>query len=758
MRHIAYMIMIFNTGNADNVLLLHINSGTKMGNLMIKTCLLSGSCALLLATVAPALAAEDTGTNLETVVVNAYRTADYIEGSTKTDTPLIETPQSVSVVTRDEMDARGVTNLNEALRYDAGVLSESQGIDNRVDDFYIRGFDAGSWGDNVTLDGMRAPQGSQWNRTAYDSWDMERVEVMKGPSAVLYGQVAPGGMVNQVTKKPVAHQMQQLRVGVNSFGQYQAAIDVGTALTPDNSVETRLVALYRNGHTQLDHVNQQHWFIAPSVTYAYDTATDLTLQGFVQRDQGGSTFQFLPYEGTVTKGAEGYIKNSTFLGEPKWNTYDRTIWNAAWQFRHAFSDAWTFRQNGRFDHTGSLYRATVAGGALTNDRVLPRRAVQGTGTSSGLSLDTRIEGHVSVGAVQNTLLIGTDWHKDNWHGLRQAAKVSSTTIAIDVYNPVYTNYDFASVLVAQISQDGDDSQLGAYLQDQIAWGGWRITLSGRHDWFADHTRDRLTGEWSNVSDNAFTGRAGVLYAFDNGFSPYFSYAESFQPASYTPGDNYDDKAFDPVTGKQYELGLKYQPKSINAMITLSEYKLYQQNVATADPDESHDCGSGAGSCYVETGEVRVRGIELEGRLTPVTGLSLIGSLTHMDSEITKANDGTQGNDMKRVPQWSANAWVDYTFLSGLLKGLSLAGGTRYTDTTYGNTANTLKINGYTLWDAALRYDLSAYIPASFGLSKAQFAVNGNNLADKRYVATCTATTACYYGSGRTINITLNMGW
>lgn len=726
---------------------------------MKKTYLLSGCSAFLLALSMPSMAAEPLdNVDLETVVVNAYHTADKVESSTKTDTPLIETPQSVSVVTRAEMDARGVTDLNEALRYDAGVLSESQGIDNRVDDFYIRGFDAGSWGDNVSLDGMRSPHASQWNRSSYDSWYLEEVDVLKGPSAVLYGQVAPGGMVNQVSKKPQAHQEQQARVGINNFGQYTLNMDVGTSFY-DDTVETRLVADYRNGHTQLDHVSQQHWMAAPSVKFNYDTNTDLTLQGFVQRDQGGSTFQFLPYEGTMTKGAEGYIKNTTFLGEPHWNVFNRTIWNAGWQFRHAFNNDWTFRQNGRFDHTDSLYRATVSGNAtLTDDRVLPRRAVQGTGHSTGYNLDTRVEGHIDVQGVKNTVLIGSDWKKDDWHGLRKAAKVNSSVIAIDVYDPVYTNYDFKSALVDQISQDGDNKQLGFYIQDQIAVGKWRITLSGRHDHFRDRTYDRLDESWENISNSAYTKRAGILYHSDTGLAPYFSYAESFQPSSYTPGDNYEGKAFNPTKGKQFEAGLKYEPKNINGMITLSAYELYQQNVATADPDESHDCGSGEGSCYVETGEVRVRGIEAEGRLTPIVGLSLIGSLTHMDSEITKANDTTKGNDMKRVPQWSGNAWVDYTFMQGLLKGLSLAGGTRYIDSTYGNTANSLKIDGYTLWDAALRYDLSDYVPASLGLSRTQFSVNANNIADKRYVATCTATTACYYGSGRTINITLSMGW
>lgn len=234
-------------------------------------------------------AAAQTATELDTVRVNAYRAANSTGGATKTSTSIAETPQSVSVIERAELDARGVQSLNDAMRYVAGVSLESSGIDNRVDDFRIRGFDAGSWANNVTLDGMRAPQGSQWNRSMFDSWNLERVEVLKGPAAVMYGQVAPGGMVNQVSKTPRPDAEQQLRVGVDANGQYSAAFDVGAG-TPGNDHLFRLVGLYRDGDTQLPHTAQQHWFLAPSHTWQLAARTRLTLLGMYQRDDGGSTY------------------------------------------------------------------------------------------------------------------------------------------------------------------------------------------------------------------------------------------------------------------------------------------------------------------------------------------------------------------------------------------------------------------------------------------------------------------------------------
>lgn len=712
--------------------------------------------AALLVQAGTALAADD-AMSLEAVTVNAYRPAETIGGSTKTDTPLREVPQSVSVIERREMDLRGVRNLNEATRYTAGVLPESQGIDNRVDDLYIRGFDAGSFGANVMLDGLRAPSDTSlsWNRTSFNTWNLERVEVLKGPSSVLYGQLAPGGMVNQVSKLPTPEQDQVVQLQLDSHGRAQTAFDLGGA-NGDENVLWRLVGLYGDGSTQIKHTDHEQWFIAPSATmYFNDHATRLTLLGMYQQDRGGSTFQFLPYEGTVVPAAEGYIKNTTFLGEPDWNTYDRNIWTAGWQLEHQFNDAWKVSQNARYTHVDSLYRATVGNGvrgaALTNlstligGRILNRRAVQGEGDSDAQTIDTRVEGKFATGPVAHTMVAGFDWQKTQWTFLRQAAAVSPAAIAINVYDPVYTHYDFEPTLAPQMSTRETDSQYGVYLQDQIALDRWRFTLGGRQDWTRMDSLNRLTGTRQVTRDEAFTGRAGVTYLFDNGLAPYFSYSESFQP---TGGTTRSGSAFKPTTGKQWEAGIKYEPRAIDGMITLSAYELSQQNVLTADPLNEAD-----EAYQVQTGKVRVRGIELEGRVTPLRGLSLIGAVTRMDSKVVRSNDGNTGNRMIRVPDWMGSMWVDYTFHGGPLAGLGMGAGVRYVGPTYGDLANYLHIPGYTLFDAALRYDAG-----KIGGMNLQLALNGSNLADKRYVATCSAATSCYYGTGRTVMVTARLTW
>lgn len=721
------------------------------------------SCALLSGTAvaeqsSSAARGDADPVDLDAVRVNAYRATTSASGATKTNTPVAETAQSLSVIAREELDARGVQNLNEAMRYVAGVSLESSGIDNRVDDFRIRGFDAGSWSNNVTLDGMRAPQGSQWNRSMFDSWNLDRVEVLKGPSAVMYGQVAPGGMVNQVSKTPTPDQEQQLRLSVDGNGQYGSAFDVGAGSTGDDHL-FRLVGLYRDGDTQIKHTEQKHWFLAPSYTWQIAERTRLTLLGLYQKDDGGSTYQFLPMAGTLVATPYGRMKNTTFIGEPNWNTFERTLWTAGWLFEHGFNEHWTLSQSARRTHVDSLFRTVVTNGGLDADgRTQKRRATWGTGDSDGDTLDTRLTGKFATGAAEHTLLFGVDWQRADWEGARGAM---NSPLDIDIFNPVYTGYVPVTTSIAY--SGGVNRQTGVYLQDQIALDKWRLTLGGRYDWTKDDTWTRsynaVSGVYgarvpTRIDNEAFSGNAGVLYVADNGLTPYVSYAESFQPAGTDTNMSYARTPFDPITGKQWEAGLKYQPAGFDGLFTVAAYDLRQQNILTNDPDHADGCGAAGNSqCQVQDGEGRVRGVELEARITPFDGFSVIGAASWMDSEVTRSNNGYKGRQLAMVPDWTAALWGDYTFQAGALAGLSLAAGVRYNGESYGDSANLYRIPSYTLFDAAIRYDAG-----HFGATAVQLALNASNLADKTYVSTCGGVSSCYYGSGRVVTATARFIW
>ncbi len=722
-------------------------------------CPLSLACALVLAApYANAQAPSAAATELDRVQINAYRPANSQSGATKTSTSVAETAQSVAVIERAELDARGVQTLNDAMRYVAGVSLESSGIDNRVDDFRIRGFDAGSWANNVTLDGLRAPQGSMWNRSVFDSWNLERVEVLKGPSAVMYGQTAPGGLVNQVSKTPQPGQLNQLRLGIDAHGQYSAAFDVGAG-TPDDTHLMRLVGLYRDGQTQVKQTDQQRWFLAPSYTWQIAERTRLTLLGMYQRDSGGTTYQFLPMDGTLRPAAEGYMKNDTFIGEPGWNTFNRRLWTAGWLFEHAFNDHITLSQSGRRMHVDSLYRGVVTNGALSADgRTQNRRATFGTGDSDGDTLDTRLQARFATGAVDHVLLLGWDWQKADWSGERGNM---SNPPPIDIFNPSYPGYIPQVSLISP--SYGTNRQNGVYLQDQLALGNWRLSLGGRYDWTKDDTLT-MTLNIANgvvtqqpravVKSEAFTGRAGVLYAFDNGLSPYLSYSESFQPSTASSLNSFERTPFEPTTGTQWEAGLKYQPASVEGLVTLSAYEIRQQNLITQDPVTTHNtCGTaGNARCSIQDGKGRVRGVELEGRVTPLPGFSMIGAASWMDSEMTRS-DQYQGKHLVMVPDYTASFWADYTFANGGLQGLSLAAGARYNGRSYGDSANLFRIPGYTLFDAAIRYDVG-----QVGSADLQLALNLSNIADRRFVSTCTTAQSCFYGTGRSVMATARLGW
>lgn len=735
--------------------------------------------ALLLAGAAQAQATPDGAsevTELDAVQVNAYRVTTHSSGATKTDTPIAEIPRSISVIAREELDARGAINLNEAMRYVAGVVLESTGQDNRYDDFRIRGFSAGSESGAMTVDGLRAPPpGSAWNRGKIDTWNLDRVEVLKGPSAVMYGQVAPGGLVNQVSKTPEPGQRQVLQLGVDGHGTWSSAFDVGAG-TGDDRHLFRLVGRYADGGTQIDTVEQQHWFLAPSYTFQVADKTRLTLLGYYQEDDGGSTYQFLPMDGTLVPTRYGYMDNSTFIGEPEWNTWDATVWHAGWLLEHAFNDSWTFSQSARHMHVDSLYRAIVTNqGLLPDGRTQQRRQVMGLGDADTDGIDNRLVGTFSTGAADHTLLSGVDWRSGDWsadrhQGPRALPSDPRNPRPIDIFNPVHTGLPAGFPNSIGLG-GGKSTQTGVYVQDQIALDKWRFTLGGRYDWYKDESWSQAcsgTGTCqprsatTTLKNEAFSGNAGALYMFDSGFSPYLSYAESFEPSTRTALDSYDGHAFDPTRGKQWEVGVNYQPASFDGLVTLAAYDLRKKDDAIVDTDHDNVCGAnGAGTCYISAGETRVRGVELEARVTPVQGFSVIGAASHMDSELVRSGTAWEGKALAMVPDWMASLWADYTFQSGPMKGFSFASGVRHNGATLlvvsgigiAGSGYPEKIPAYTLWDAAIRFDLSQVSQANLLMS-----LNIGNLADKRFVTTCTGISSCWFGSGRTVTATARWEW
>lgn len=740
------------------------------------TCLLAASSLLAIAVAqANAQAQDKTGADLEEVVVTATGLSSAAS-TAKTGIPIMESPQTISVISREEIDLRAASTIADALSYTAGVQPEPSGIDSRTDEISVRGFGAGGFSSNNNfVDGLRLPAGGQWTRFGFDTFGLQQVEVLKGPSSVLYGQAAPGGMVNMVTKRAGAESQQELLVqgqGYTDLDNFSGRIagDFSATLNEAGTLHGRLVTVAEDGDTQVNDVTKSRYYLSPSATWSPSEDTTWTFLTQYQRDEGGATFQFLPSLGTLEASNGQYIDNDANIGEVDWNTFDRDQLLVGSFFEHNINDNLTLRNNARYTHIDTLYRVTVLSGDTVTDcaaspygeqcidgQTIGRRAVQGDGESDGYAIDTQLEGRFESGSVSHTLLGGLDYFHTDWEHYRDLVSLPDAPRGQvdplwDIFNPEYRGAeDYVEYMGPQIYGASTSKQTGLYLQDQISAGKLRVNVGGRYDWADDDSEDLQTGETFSTKADEFTWRTGAVYLFDSGVAPYVSYSESFLPQVVDPSQTLGGVLFDPTTGEQVEAGIRYQSGN-NVYVSFGGFEITQENVATSDPN-GELCGRRV--CQVQAGEAQVRGIELEGRASLAGGTTLIASASRLDAEITKSNDPIVGNSMSQVPDVLASLFVDHRIEQGSLAGLGFGAGMRYTGASYGNTTNTIKIDDYTLFDLLMRYDLGVARPALDGVS---VSLNARNLNDERYLVTCTTSQSCFYGQGRVVTARLQYQW
>ncbi|WP_420237546.1 TonB-dependent siderophore receptor [Telmatobacter bradus] len=649
-----------------------------------------------------------------TVVADAGFIATTSNTGSKLDVPLIEVPQSISVVNREQLEARAVDTVNAALYYTPGVETDQYGVEQRYDWMLIRGFSADTYG--IFRDGMR------WNSLAgkMDPNELESVEVLKGPSSVLYGEAPPGGLVNLVTRRPPQQPVHTITGEFGSYDHRQVVADFGGPLPKNKSLTYRLTGLVRNSGTQVNYTPDDRRLIAPALSWRPSAMTDVTLLGDWQHDQTRWS-QFLPASGTLyNNNPNGLIPISTFVGEPDWEHVYREQASLGWIANHRFADGWTVAQNFRFQHI-NFEGSTVYGLGFdgTSTTMLSRSADTYPQINDIYTLDTRTTRHFRTGNWEHTFLGGYDFV----HMMTQTRASYGAATDINVYHPVYggsigtlTPYNYTGLLT---------EQHGGYLQDQIKLRNKLVfTLGGREDWaISDDTNHLTPSSSTHQNDSKFTGRAGVTYLASNGIAPYFSYSTSFQPTS---GTNYYGQAYKPSDGKQEEVGVKIQPHTWNGFVTASYFNIDQTNVQTTDPNNPLNT--------VQTAQVNSRGVELEALANVARGLNLHGGYS-----LVRTDTGG-GLWEPQAAKNQASLLADYTTPSGKLAGLGGNLGVRFVGRNFGDSANTLSIPGFTLLDAALRTDWRLL----------RFSVNVSNLLDRRYIATCTGTAYCDYGYARDV--------
>lgn len=696
-------------------------------------------------------------TVLETIVVQGENARGSVDGfvatqsatATKTGTALKETPQAVNVVTKDQIAAQGSATLTQALRYTPGVISQ-YGDDSRYDWFTIRGFRPSRY-----LDGLRLPFGSRgYAQPRVEPFSLERAEVLKGPASVLYGQGDPGGLINMVSKRPSATALNTVEMQFGTDNRLQTAFDLGGGAGDDDSFLYRIVGVGRLTDTQYDYVREKKGYIAPSVTFKPDEGTSLTFHGTYQHinSPGGGGAPALPANGTLYTGVYPELPRGAFPGEPGYDHYKSDQASVGYEFEHEVDDTWTIRQNLRYSYIGTdTQRVQPYCPTVCDPTAFYRYAWAFPESARTVTVDNQAVGNFETGDVNHTALFGLDYSYES--SRYEESALSPIFTPFNGLDPVYGATAITRPPIAT-RIDQDRSQIGLYAQDQMEWNNFVFSLGGRYDWANTGTRTRTTNADNRVDqrDGKFTWRTGLVYNFDNGLSPYAGYSTSFNPAS---GTDRLGNAFEPTTGEQFEVGLKYQPDGSNSFVALSAYHLTQDNVL------SPDTTPGFSNYNVQTGQVRMRGVELEGKAELTDAFSILASYAYTDSEITRANPNAagisnEGNRFAFVPRHQASLWLDYTLqTSSAWDGLSFGGGARYTGQTFGDNANRFDVPSYTVFDAAVRYDFGKVDPKLEGLKAS---LNVSNLFDRKYVSTCIAATGCYWGEGRTVYATLKYSW
>jgi len=666
--------------------------------------------------------------------------------ATKTDTPILEIPQSINVVTAEQVQNQGARNLTQALRYTPGLnIGGFTDRNSIADEITSRGFAPTP----LYFDGAYVPYaGSLGGAPQIDPYTLERIEVLKGPSSVLFGQNQPGGLINMVSKRPTSEARNQVRLGAGSYNRVNGAFDSSGPLDEQGEFAYRLIGLANKGNEQVDHTHSERTLLAPSLSWTPNEATSLTLLAQIQHDEGAPDYQSLPRVGSLDRGPNGErIDRNFYSGDSRYNDYRRDQLILGYELRHDFNDDLTLRSTARYidirdRYRGFYLRSFASDGAGGTDYTRANRTkLDWRQHNIAWTLDNNLEYTFATGALQHTALVGVDYRH---FSRRYDGYNANNVLPVDLYGK--NNYDTSSVVPTLDTRwDNTVRQTGLYVQDQIRLDQWVLTIGGRQDWAELDNKDLLAHSIASQRDSKFTGRVGLTYLTSFGLAPYVSYSQSFLPSVGTEAPERGGKAFEPTEGEQYELGVKYQPWE-KTLLTASLYQVKQKNVLTGDTEYPQ--------YQAQDGEVRSRGVELELK-TSLEAFDVLAAAGYIDSIYTASTYGDEGNRSEAQAPVSASLWVDYHVTAAGLDGLTVGGGARYTGRKPGDSSNSFDVPAYTVYDATLRYDLGRLQPSLRGL---QASLNVQNLFDRKYVSDCNYSFGCYYGQERVASVQMSYDW
>jgi len=674
---------------------------------------------------------------VETIIVSARNyVPDGGATASKTDIPLDRMPQSISVVTRDQIDLLNFVDAQQAVRYVAGVTGENYGPDLRYDFITVRGFTPRQF-----VDGLAAPVSTTIQSVGVDLYGFESFEVLKGPASVLYGTAPPGGIYNQMSRRASSDFGGELQA---KYGSYDYKQIEGTLTGPlAEGLSARFTGLYLDRHAEREFVGADRWMAAPTFTWKIGERTTITGLSYYQHDLvDGDTNGFLPAVGTLLPNPLGQIDHRANFGEPNFNHFERNQWAAGWDAAHEFSDDITFHSNTKWSRYHEKSRVIYGGFLEADDRTLDRYSFPYEENVESFATDNRFNAKLETGGLSHNLLAGIDYRRVlnvSTFGFALGAAVPS----IDIFSPVYGNVPASADVAANIPFSNIQlKQTGVYAQDQIGIDKLYILLGVRNDWVSLDDRSAANVD---SSQHKFTWRVGANYVLDNGLAPYVGYARSFEPVlgSDTTTDPAKPRPFKPSSGQQTEGGVKFTSRDnrdIKLFGTVALFDIKQTNIVTTGTSIVPVFGT-------QTGEVEVYGGELELVARIREQLSINASYAYLHNEITKSDTADAiGQRLPTTPDHKVSLFVDYTLQKGMLGGLGFGAGVRYSGESAGGvpdafttaaTIRTLYGNSSTLFDAIVHYDTPGW----------RFAVNGSNIFDKLYVARCSSFVGCTYGAG-----------
>ncbi|MEM9015458.1 MAG: TonB-dependent siderophore receptor [Verrucomicrobiota bacterium] len=644
---------------------------------------------------------------------------DDAPAALKIDVPIAEYPRSVSIVSEELFQDRAAQNLVDTLVYTPGVTPAPFGFSTRRDSFLVRGV-----APVVFVNGLRNLYDFD-NNARTNTYALESVEVIKGPSSVLFGQGSVGGIINLTNKTAANYRENEVFASYGSFDRFQTGFDIGGG-GEDKVISWRLVAYNRESDTQVDFVEDNSWFLLPSVTIRPGDKTEMTVLANIQTNEGTPAAGFLPWQGVVVGGQR--IPSNRFVGEPAFDRFNTRQNSLTAILEHRFNDVFSVEARGNITEGNADYRQiwpqfTGSGtGRIGADGNVNRTLFLRDASSNTAAFDTRVRAEFETGAIEHNAAVGVDYQiarldDDNFTGF-------GTATPLNLFNPVY---GAAQNLPASLDDNphSNQKQIGIYASDRLVISDKVvISIGGRWDDLERGAQDTTM----ITKDSSFTWESGILYKGENGVAPYFSYSESFLPVSLSTVDE-NGVVLDPTLGSQYEAGIKFQPEGTEALYTFAFFDILESNRPAA--------GNLPGT-FISVGDVEIQGIEFEAA-------HQIGDFFFQGgySYLTAINNDLGGLQLESVPMEQGSFWVSWRPSSGKIKGFKAGFGVRHVGDNF-DSSNTLTTPEHTLLDAMVGYEKGPW----------DFVFNVNNLADREYVSTALNRGDAYYGARRYAGVTL----